>query len=138
MPSGLGPSYSGRLIARAVELYLNGIKPGYLRWHELQEILEKEFPGEIKQKGADRPTPETVMRWVRKYPDAPERLRQLRAQEANPASEQAGISLQSAPLTCWYGHPGSSHARLSLIFTQFMALVVLVLMIRLARDLLRA
>jgi len=81
-PCGHGPTYSGKFIARAVELYLNGVKPGYIRWHELQSTLEKEFPEEFKVKGQDRPSPETVLEWVRKRPDAPERLRQLRAQQA--------------------------------------------------------
>jgi hypothetical protein len=81
-PCGRAPSYSGKLIARAVELYLSGVKPGYIRWDELQSTLEKEFPGEFKMKGQDRPSPETVLAWVRRRPDAPERLRQLRVQQA--------------------------------------------------------
>jgi len=79
-----GPVYSGKLIARAIELYLNGVEPGYIRWHELQATLENEFPSEFKQLGQDKPAPETVMAWVRKRPDAPERLKDLRAQQATP------------------------------------------------------
>jgi hypothetical protein len=88
-----GPSYSGRLIARAVELYRDGVKPGYMRWHELQGTLEKEFPDEIKQSGQDKPSPDTVMEWVKKYPDAPERLIRLRVEpaEPHPSTRQAGV-----------------------------------------------
>jgi hypothetical protein len=83
-PCGRGPSYSGRLIARAVELYLSGVKPGYIRWDELQATLEKEFASEIREVGQDKPAPETVIGWARKYPDAPERLRALRVQQVAP------------------------------------------------------
>jgi hypothetical protein len=82
-PCGRAPHYSGKLIARAVDLYNNGVKPGYMRWDELQSTLEKEFPGEFKVKGEDKPLPETVLGWVHKYPDAPERLKQLRVQQAD-------------------------------------------------------
>jgi len=92
-PCGRAPSYSGKLIARAVELYLNGVKPGYVRWDELQSTLEKEFPGELKVRGEDRPSPETVLEWVRKYPDASERLRQLRVQQVAPNRVMPGLAL---------------------------------------------
>jgi len=78
---GRAPRYSGKLIARAVELYLNGVKPGYIRWDELQATLQKEFPSDFPPVADDLPSPETVVHWVRKYPNAPERLKQLRVQE---------------------------------------------------------
>jgi hypothetical protein len=90
---GHSPSYSGKFIARAVELYLNGVKPGYIRWHELQNTLEKEFPSELKIKGQDRPSPETVLDWVRRRPDAPERLKQLRVQQLAPDRVMPGLTL---------------------------------------------
>lgn len=80
-PCGHGPSYSGKLIARAVQLYREGVKPGYIRWEELQYTLEKGLPQEFKAVGQDRPSPETVLRWVKKYGDAPEKLKELRVQE---------------------------------------------------------
>lgn len=74
---GRGPSYSGRLIARAIQLYREGVKPGYLRWDELQYILQTEFPDEFRAEGEDRPTPETVLHWVRNYSQAPQSLKRL-------------------------------------------------------------
>ena len=79
-----GPLYSGKLISRAVELYRNGVKPGYIRWDELQATLEKEFTSEFRKVGQDNPTPETVIAWVKKYHDLPERLKDLRVQQAAP------------------------------------------------------
>jgi len=73
-------------------LYRNGVKPGYLRWDELQHTLEKEFASELKEIGQDKPTPETVISWVRKYPDAPERLRDLRVQQTAPSNMVAVAS----------------------------------------------
>ncbi len=83
-PCGRAPGYSGKCVARAVELYLDGVKPGYIRWDELQSVLEREFPEEFKKLGQDRPSPETVLEWVHKYPDAPERLRRLGIQQTGP------------------------------------------------------
>lgn len=74
-----------------MELYLNGVKPGYIRWDELQSTLEKEFSGEFRVKGEDRPSPETVLGWVRKYPDATERLKQLRVQQVAPNRVTPGL-----------------------------------------------
>ncbi len=79
-----GPVYSGKLRARAIELYSDAVKPGYIGWHDLQSTLHKEFPSEFPKVADDLPSPETVIAWVRKYPDAVERLRELRAQQAIP------------------------------------------------------
>ena len=85
-----GPVYSGRLIARAVQLYRDGVKPGYIRWYDLQSTLQKEFPSEFPPLADDWPTPEAVMNWVRKYPDAPERLKDLGVQQAAPNQMEPG------------------------------------------------
>ena len=87
---GRNPSYSGKCIARAVELYYQGVKSGYVRWSELQNTLEEEFPAEFEIEGRDKPSPETVMAWVRKRPDAPQRLRDLRVIKADPDREMDG------------------------------------------------
>ena len=140
-PLGHAPSYSGKLIARAVELYLNGVKPGYIRWHELQSTLEKEFPGEFKVKGQDRPSPETVMDWVRKLPDAPERLKQLRAQEVAGAQRVTGAPPYpfghqphpSVPVS----YTGNTSTDINALFGHFIALMVVALMARFAWSLAR-
>lgn len=138
---GRAPSYSGKLIARAVELYLNGVKPGYVRWDELQSTLEKEFPGELKVRGEDRPSPETVLEWVRKYPDASERLRQLRVQEVAPGQRMSGVP--SYP----FGHQPQPSVSISYasvtstditaLFGHFIALMAMVTMMRFAWSLAR-
>lgn len=139
-PCGHGPTYSGKFIARAVELYLNGVRPGYIRWHELQDTLEKEFPGEFKVKGQDRPSPETVMDWVRKYPDAPERLKQLRVQEVTAVERATGIP------PCPFAHQGhlpvsvsyaGNAADVTALFGHFIALMVVAVMARFVRSLAR-
>jgi hypothetical protein len=83
-PCGRAPSYSGRCIARAVELYRDGVKPGAIRWDDLQRTLVKEFPSDFPKVSDNLPSPETVMNWVRKYPDLAERLKQLRVQQVAP------------------------------------------------------
>lgn len=67
-----------------MELYRDGVKPGYIRWDDLQRTLVKEFPSEFPKVSDNLPSPETVMDWVRKYPDLAERLKQLRVQQAAP------------------------------------------------------
>ena len=83
-PLGRAPSYSGKCIARAVELYRDGVKPGHIRWDDLQRTLVKEFPSDFPKVSDNLPSPETVMDWVRKYPDLAERLKQLRVQQVAP------------------------------------------------------
>jgi len=78
--------YSAKLIARAVELYRDGVKPGLIRWSDLHSTLRAEFASELKNVGYDLPNPETVMAWVKKYPDLSQILKDLRVQQA--ASEQ--------------------------------------------------
>lgn len=133
------PKYSGKLIARAVELYRDGVKPGYMRWHELQARLEKEFPGEFKHLGQDKPSPETVLEWVRKYPDAPERLRQLRVQQAELSSWQ---SRPTSNTTAYQPVPVMSvssialaNTWLSVFFQQLAAAMVFVLVVYFIRAL---
>ena len=131
-----GPIYSGRLIARAVDLYLNGVKLGYIRWYELQSILEKEFPSEFTQVGQDKPSPETVMKWVRRYPDAPERLRNLRAQQAPLNSGMCGVPTYlfnyqpSSAMPVSYG--GMPNRDINTLFSQFTQFLAMALMVRFA------
>ncbi len=119
-----GPVYPGKLIARAVELYRDGVKPGYLRWDELQSTLEKEFAAELKEIAQDKPTPETVMAWVRKYPDAPERLRNLRVQQATSHSEAPGV--YAYPSACQPGAvfaattPGAINPSMNVLFAELL------------------
>jgi hypothetical protein len=129
-----GPIYSGKLIARAVELYLNLVKPGYMRWHELQATLEKEFPSEFPKVADDLPSPETVIAWVRKYPDAPERLRDLRAQQATPNQSVPWVPVypsayQSRP-ALGVPNAGVISWDINALFTQFMAVVAIAIMAR--------
>ena len=132
-----GPIYSGRLIAQAVYLYLNGVKLGYIRWYELQCILEKEFPSEFTQVGQDKPSPETVMKWVRKYPDAPERLKNLRAQQAPLNSGVCGLPTYafkyqpSSAMPVSYG--GMLNRDINTLFSQFTVFLAMVLMVRFVR-----
>lgn len=131
-----GPIYSGKLIARAVDLYLNGVKLGYIRWYELQSTLEKEFPSEFTQLGQDKPSPETVMKWVRRYPDAPERLKNLRAQQAPPSSGVCGLPTylfnyqpSSAVPVSYVGMPNTG---INTLFSQVTAFLAMALMVRFA------
>ena len=134
-----GPIYSGRLIARAVELYERGVKPGYIRWHELQSTLEKEFPGEFPNKGQDKPSPETILEWVRRRPDAPQRLRDLRVQQAELGSWQSYPMSNSGTYQLVPATPVSPIALgntwLSALFQQFVAVVVFALMAHFVRAL---
>ena len=134
-----GPCYSGKLIARAVELYLKGVKPGYIRWDELQNTLEKEFPSEFPQVAQDRPSPETVLSWVRKRPDAPERLKNLRVQQASPNS-----SMNRVPAYSFNYQPSSAmsvsyistpNRGINTLFSHFMAFLAVALMVRYAYSL---
>lgn len=78
------PVYSAKLIARAVELYQEGVKPGDIRWTDLHSTLRAEFASELKDVRYDLPNPETVMAWVKKYPNLSQRLKDLRVQQAAP------------------------------------------------------
>lgn len=99
-PCGRAPSYSGKCIARAVELYRDGVKPGYIRWDDLQRTLVREFPSEFPKVSDNLPSPETVMDWVRKYPDLTERLKQLRVQQAAPNQLMPGLGFAYASQPC--------------------------------------
>lgn len=92
-PCGQAPSYSGKCIARAVELYRDGVKPGYIRWDDLQRTLVKEFPSDFSKVPDNLPSPETVMDWVHKYPDLAERLKHLRVQQVAPNRVMPGLAL---------------------------------------------
>ena len=133
-----GPVYSGKLRARAIELYSDAVKPGYIGWHDLQSTLHKEFPSEFPKVADDLPSPETVIAWVRKYPDAPERLRDLRVQQAPPAQEMPWASAypsayQSRP-TLWTPNAGVISWDINALFTQFMAVVAVAIMGRCVRS----
>lgn len=135
-PCGRAPSYSGRCIARAVELYRDGVKPGYIRWDDLQRTLVKEFPSEFPKVSDNLPSPETVMDWVRKRPDAPERLKQLRVQEVVPDKRMSGIpSYQFShqpqlPVPIPYASITSTN--MTALFGHCMALMAMAIMVRFA------
>jgi hypothetical protein len=76
-----------------VELYRDGVKPGYIRWDDLQRTLVKEFPSDFPKVSDNLPSPETVMDWVRKYADLAERLKQLRVQQVAPNRVMPGLAL---------------------------------------------
>ncbi len=131
-----GPMYSGKLIARAVELYKKGVEPGYIRWYELQNTLAKEFAPELPSGGPALPSPETVIAWVCKYPDAPERLRDLRAQQAPLNSGMCGVPTylfnyqpSSAMPVSYVGMPNRG---INTLFSQFTAFLAMALMVRFA------
>jgi len=127
-----GPIYSGRLRARAVQLYSEGVKPGYMGWAELQSTLEKEFPGEFPESGQDKPSPETVLEWVRRWPDAPQRLRDLRVQQAELGSWVSHRMISTAAYQLVPVVPASPMARantcLDVLFQQFTAIMAFALM----------
>lgn len=127
-----GPVYSGKLIARAVELYQVGVKPGSIRWHELQNTLEKEFPKEFPIVGADRPSPETVLAWTRKYPDAPQRLLDLRVQEFEPAGSMfwnsANAQGYQAPRPMAVPYVGPGACDINALLSQYVGLMILAMM----------
>ncbi len=140
-PCGRAPSYSGKCIARAVELYLNGVKPGYIRWDELQNTLVKEFPSYFPKVSDDLPSPETVMDWVRKYPDLAERLKQLRVQQITPSRRMSGISSypfshQPQPLVP-IPYASVTSTDITALLSQFIALMAMVIMVRFAWSLAR-
>jgi hypothetical protein len=129
-----GPIYSGRLIARAVELYKKGVEPGYARWYELQNTLAKEFAQELSSGGRELPSPETVIAWVRKYPDAPERLRDLRVQQATPNQSVPWVAVYQST---WGPRPalaipnaGVISWDINALFSQFIAVVAVAIMAR--------
>ena len=128
-----GPIYSGKLIARAVDLYLNGVKPGYIRWHDLQRTLEQEFPKEFPKVGADQPSPDTVLAWVRKYPDAPQRLRDLRVQELEPAGGMLWNATNAqgyqAPQPVAVPYVGPVACDINAVIRQYVGLMTLAMMV---------
>lgn len=136
-----GPRYSGKLIARAIELYLNGVKPGYIRWHELQNTLQKEFPREFPVMADDLPSPETVLDWVRKFPDAPERIKQLKAQEVAQGKTVSGAwsyTYCQSELPAMAPYTGMTNTNVSTLFSQCIALMALAMMARFLYCLVRA
>lgn len=138
-----GPHYPGKLIARAVELYVSGVKPGYIRWDELQTTLEKEFPSEFPQVGHDKPSPETVLNWVRKYPDAPERLKSLKVQQAvlsGPVSpwSAGNLSYRYLPVAMPVSYASISQRRTRALFGQFMSLMTLGILANCAKFLIQS
>ena len=124
-----GPLYSGKLIARAVELYRSGVKPGYIRWDELQATLEKDFASEFLKVGQDRPTPETVIAWVKKYPDLSQRLKDLRVQQDAPNQRAQRMPLYPPAyqpgLASTVPNTGIAGWDINVLFKQMMALVTM-------------
>jgi len=127
-----GPVYSGKLIARAIELYQLGVKPGYMRWDELQHTLEVEFPQEFPKPGQDRPSPETVLAWVGKYPDAPQRLLDLRVQQFEPAGgvlwNSANAQGYQAPRPMAVPYVGPGACDINALLSQYVGLMILAMM----------
>ncbi len=134
-----GPLYTGKLMARAVELYRNGVKPSYIRWDELQATLEKEFASEFSEIGQDRPTPETVIAWVKKYPDLPERLKDLRVQQdaSNHREQRMPVYLPAYQPHLAPSVPNSGVAGWdsNVLFKQMMALVTMAFLFSFVRAL---
>ena len=134
------PTYSGKFVARAVELYMEGVATRYIRWADLENTLVKEFAGELE--GKELPASETVLEWARKYPDLPQRLRELRVQEAGFTS-----AVSQRPLSAWnyqttrvfvpapYASAGGHD--LSALLNLFAAFVALALLSGFIRALLR-
>lgn len=134
--SPVRPVYSGKLIAWAVELYLYGVKPGYMRWRELQDNLHKEFPEEFPKVSDGLPYPEAVLEWVRKYPDAPQRLRDLRVQQASQNLSMPRISAYSYHYQTVPAVAATSTSvtgwHINAMFGYFMAMMTMAMMVRLA------
>ena len=122
-----------------VQLYLAGVTPGYIGWAELQSTLEREFPGEFANKGQDKPSPETILEWVRRWPDAPQRLRDLRVQQVEPSSCQSCPMSNAGAYQLMPAIPVSPFASanpwLSALVQQFVAVMVFALMVHFVRAL---
>lgn len=132
-----GPMYSGRLRARAIELYRELVEPRYIGWHELQSTLEAEFPEEFPAKGQDLPSPETVLDWVRKYPDAPQRLRDLRVQQLESTGAvlwgSANAWNYQSPPAISVPHVSSRDSNTIELLNQLTAMMALALMVTFVR-----
>ena len=135
------PIFKGKVVARAVELYLSGVKPGLIRWTDLQNTLAKEFPEELAQ-GKDIPSEETVREWAKKYPDAPERLRNLRVQQKEPAGD-----ILSSSSNIWSRRPyqalpagslSNTNSGTHVLFNQLAALMIFAWTVRFVRDCLQS
>lgn len=134
-----GPMYSAKLIARAVELYQEGVKPGDIRWADLHSTLRAEFASELENVGHDLPNPETVMAWVKKYPNLSQRLKDLRVQQAAP-SQRAQRKPLCPPAYLPYLAPpvpssGTAGLDFTVLFGRMMAMVLLACMFSFARAL---
>lgn len=132
-----GPMYSAKLIARAIELYQEGVKPGDIRWSDLHSTLRAEFTSELKDVGYDLPNPETVMAWVKKYPNLSQRLKDLRVQQAAP-----GQRVQRMPVypPVYQPNPAppvpkSGVANWNVLFGQMMAIIIMACLFSFARAL---
>jgi len=130
-----GPVYSGKLIARAVELYRDGVKPGFIRWSDLHSTLRAEFASELKNVGYDLPNPETVMAWVKKYPNLSQRLKDLRVQQAAPGQRVQRMPVYQptpAPPVPSSGAPGWN---INVLLGQMMAIIIMACLFSFARAL---
>jgi hypothetical protein len=131
------PVYSAKLIARAVELYQEGVKPGDIRWADLHSTLRAEFASELKDVRYDLPNPETVMAWVKKYPNLSQRLKDLRVQQATP-EQGAQRKLLYPPAYLPYlapSVPNSGTARWDVLLRQMMTVVLMAWLFSFARAL---
>ena len=134
-----GPVYSAKLIARAVELYQEGVKPGDIRWADLFSTLQAEFASEFDRIGYEKPTPETVMAWVKKYPDLSQRLKDLRVQQAATGQRAQRMPLYPPAYQLYLAPsvPNTSVAGwdINVLFRQMMALVIMTCLFSFARAL---
>jgi len=129
--------YSAKLIARAVELYQEGVKPGDIRWADLHSTLRAEFASELKDVRYDLPNPETVMAWVKKYPNLSQRLKDLRVQQATP-EQGAQRKLLYQPAYLPYlapSVPNSGTACWDVLLRQMMTVVLMAWLFSFARAL---
>ena len=132
-----GPVYSAKLIARAVELYQKGVKPGYIRWVDLFSTLQAEFAPEFERIGYEKPTRETVMAWVKKYPDLSQRLKDMRVQQDTSSQRVQRMPVYPPAYQPYPAQPVPSSARAGwdALFGRMMALVIMACLFSFVRAL---
>jgi hypothetical protein len=131
--------YSGKLIARAVELYRDGVKPGLIRWSDLHSTLRAEFASELKNVEYELPNPETVMAWVKKYPNLSQRLKDLRVQQAAPGQRVQQMPVYPPVYQPYMAPPvpssGTPGWNINVLFGQMMAIIIMACLFSFARAL---
>lgn len=117
------------------------MKPGLIRWTDLQNTLAEEFPEEFPEElaqGKDIPSEETIREWAKKYPDAPERLRNLRVQQREPAgdilSSSSNIWSQRPSHALPAGSLANTNSGTHVLFNQLAALMIFAWTVRFVRD----